>query len=189
MKTVRMSCKYLLSLILTITLLCICSSADAHNGPAYPIVMDQIVPPYQISVWTDPDVGTGTFYIVLAPQPNAAFQAPDRVEIAVQPVDKRLKEVTYQAKHQDVYNSTQYFVAVPFDKQGKWRVRVLLHSSQGNSEIVKEVEATPDDLGRLGILLYLFPFVAVGVLWFKGTMRERRRRDALAAKNQQDTIG
>ena len=182
MKTVQTGCKYLHPLFLVVMLLCVCSSASAHNGPAYPIVMDQVVPPYQVSVWTDPDVGIGTFYIVLAPQPNMAFQKPDRVEIAVQPVDKRLAEVTYPAKLQDVYNSTQYAVKVPFDKAGKWRVRVLLHSSQGSEEIIKEVEATPDDLGRLGILLYLFPFVAIGVLWFKGTMRERRRRDELATK-------
>jgi len=38
------------------------------------------------------------------------------------------------------------------------------------------VEATPDgSLGLAGLLVFLFPFVAVGFLWWKAAMRKRGR--------------
>jgi hypothetical protein len=45
------------------------------------------------------------------------------------------------------------------------RVRVLIRSAGGVSEAVKEVAVTPPGLGRLDLILYLLPFLAIGILW------------------------
>ncbi|HEX2163472.1 MAG TPA: hypothetical protein VHM02_05945, partial [Thermoanaerobaculia bacterium] len=37
--------------------------AAAHEGPPYPIVVDRPAGPVLLSVWADPDVGTGTFHV------------------------------------------------------------------------------------------------------------------------------
>ena len=34
----------------------------AHEGPPYPILVDKTLGPCVVSVWSDPDVGTGTFF-------------------------------------------------------------------------------------------------------------------------------
>src|SRR5690606_31855498 len=39
----------------------------AHEGPPFPIIVDERVGPYVVSVWTDPDIGIGTFFVVLEP--------------------------------------------------------------------------------------------------------------------------
>ena len=63
-----------------------------------------------------------------------------------------------------------------FDAEELWRVRVRLESAQGNAETVATVEATPPGYGRWDLLLYLFPFLAVGALWAITLIRRVRRR-------------
>jgi hypothetical protein len=141
--------------------------ARAHQGPPFPIVEDQRAGPYTVSVWTDPDVGTGTFFVILNPP------AKIRVRIGLQPVSGRLPEKIYEAEFQ---SDARYFTTAPLDKAEMWRVRVLLDSPKGGGELKAEVEATPDGtLGPWASLIYLLPFVGVGLLWLKAAMRRREQ--------------
>lgn len=144
--------------------------AQAHQGPPFPVLVDQKVGPYVASVWTDPDIGTGTFFVVLdAPEGKTVPKA--RVRIAVQPVSRRLPEAVYEAELQ---TEGRYLAKVPFDKGGKWRTRVFIDSAGGGGELATEVEPTPDGiLGPWGSLVYLVPFLGVGFLWLKATLRRR----------------
>ena len=45
--------------------------AQAHNGPPFPIIENQKVGPCIISLWTHPDVGTGTFFVLVDPLPGS----------------------------------------------------------------------------------------------------------------------
>ena len=45
--------------------------ARAHNGPPFPIIENQKVGPCVISLWTHPDVGTGTFFVFVDPLPGS----------------------------------------------------------------------------------------------------------------------
>lgn len=138
--------------------------ARAHQGPPFPIVEDQHAGPYTVSVWTDPDVGTGTFFVILDPPAKA------RVRIGLQPVSGRLPEKVYETDPE----RDRYFTTAPLDKAEMWRVHILLDGPKGNGELKAEVEATPDGtLGPLGSLVYLLPFAGVGFLWLKATMRRR----------------
>jgi hypothetical protein len=126
-----------------------------------------------LSIWTDPDVGTALFFVILnSPEPPADL----RVQIGVQPVSGRLPEAFYPAERENVQGRIQYRAQVHFDAQELWRVRVRLESAQGNAETVATVEATPPGYGRWDLLIYLLPFLAIGVLWAVAMLRRVKRR-------------
>jgi hypothetical protein len=159
------------------------SSAGAHQGPPYPIIVDKDLGPCLISVWADPDVGTGTFFIMLDPhQKGGPFPAQTAVRIAVQPVSGRLNEVRYDAARDDTRGRMQYKALAQFDSQERWRVRVLVHTSEGDGEVGTEVEVTPPGYGRWDLLLYALPFIAVGSLWLRAALRTRGRKNKMLSK-------
>jgi len=147
--------------------------ASAHEGPPFAIVVDQKADRYVVSIWSDPDVGEALFFVILnAPEPPADL----RVQIGVQPVSGRLPEAFYAAERENVQGQIQYRAQVHFDAQELWRVRVRLESAQGNAETFATVEATPPGYGRWDLLVYLLPFVAIGVLWAVAMLRRIKRR-------------
>jgi hypothetical protein len=150
--------------------------ASAHEGPPYPIFVDKQAGPYLVSVWADPDVGVGTFFIVAEPSRGGMLPNEIKVEVCVRPVAGRLAEACYKAERDGVRDRVQYKIGVPFDRQEFWRVRVILQSPLGDGEAAADVEATPPGLGRWDVLLYVFPFVTVGVLWLRAVFKGRSRR-------------
>jgi len=161
-----------LTLLVGIVLL-LATVASAHEGPPYAIVVDQKADRYVVSIWSDPDVGEALFFVILkAPEPPADL----RVQIGVQPVSGRLPEAFYAAERADVQGQIQYRTQVHFDAQELWRVRVRLESAQGNAETFATVEATPPGYGRWDLLVYLLPFLAIGVLWAVAMLRRIKRR-------------
>ncbi|HEV7902669.1 MAG TPA: hypothetical protein VGO96_02420 [Pyrinomonadaceae bacterium] len=159
----------------------------AHDGPPYAILVDKPAGPSVISVWGDPDVGTGTFFIIVEPPPNGTLPDDVKITLAVQPASGRLPEARYPATREALRNQVQYKSEVQFDAQEMWHVRVMLESAQGSGEISTEVEVTLPGLGGWGILLYLFPFVAVGILWARAILYRRTRRKVSAGIDQQKT--
>ena len=149
-------------------------SAGAHEGPPYPLFLDRQVDRYVVSVWTDPDTGTGLFFVIIS---GPAELPPDlRVNVGVQPVTGRLPEAFYTAQRENLQGQVQYRAEVQLDAQELWQVRVRLESAQGNSETVATVEATPPGYGRWDLLVYLLPFLAIGLLWAIAMIRKFKRR-------------
>jgi hypothetical protein len=148
--------------------------ASAHNGPPFPIIENRRMAGCVISLWTHPDIGTGTFFVLV--DPVAGGKIPDglKVEIGIQPESGRLAEVLYPALRQDGRGQVEYFASAQFDRDEFYRVRLVLRSSQGTEEALSRVEATPPGYGRWDLLLYLLPFLAVAFLWFRGMSRRRR---------------
>jgi hypothetical protein len=164
-------------ILLGISLLLACfAKASAHDGPPYPIIVDKTVGPCLVSVWADPDVGIGTFFVILEPPQGGALPEDIKVVVGVQPVSGRLAEAHYSAEREAVRGRVQYKAEVPFDAQEFWRVSLTLESSQGGGEVTTDVEVTPPGLGRWDLLLYLFPFLAVGWLWLRAVLRGRSRK-------------
>ena len=151
-------------------------TASAHEGPPFPLFVDQKVDRYVVSVWTDPDVGTGLFFVIVSTQYSSALPADLRVQVGVQPVSGRLTEKFYTAERENLQQHIHYRAEVHFDAEELWRVRVRLESAQGNAETVATVEATPPGYGRWDLLVYLVPFLAIGVLWTIALIRKVRRR-------------
>ena len=163
------SARFILSFVI---FLLFARTASAHEGPPFPLFVDQKLDRYLVSVWTDPDVGTGLFFVIVSGEVPADL----RVQIGVQPVSGRLTEIFYTAQRENLQQQIQYKAEVHFDAEELWRVRVRLESAQGNAETVATVEVTPPGYGRWDLLLYLFPFLAVGALWAIALIRKIRRR-------------
>ncbi|HVF22422.1 MAG TPA: hypothetical protein VM941_05075 [Pyrinomonadaceae bacterium] len=164
------------SLILTLlVVLMFVNTTRAHEGPPYPLFVDQLVGGYTVSVWTDPDVGDALFYVIFSEQHLSV--PPDlRVQIGVQPVSGRLPEAFYTAERENLPKQIQYKAQVHFDAAEQWRVRLRLESASGNAETTAMVEATPPGYGRWDLLLYLVPFLAVGIVWGVAMVRRFRQR-------------
>jgi len=162
-----------------LTMLC-APYAAAHNGPPFPIITDQRVGPYVISLWTHPDLGTGLFFVMVDPLPGGAIPKDLKVQIGVQPVSGRLAEVVYSAWLQDLRGQVEYKTEVQFDQQENWKVRLILASSAGGGEAISQVVPTPAGFGRWDLLLYLLPFLGVGFLWVTAIAKRRRLRKVRA---------
>ena len=158
-----------------VVLLC-AKSVSAHEGPPFPLFVDRKTDPYVVSVWTDPDVGTALFFVILGTPDQVQLPNDLRVQIGVQPVSGRLPEAFYPAERENVQGQIQYRAQVHFDAEELWQVRVRLESGQGSVETVATVEATPPGYGRWDLLLYLLPFLAIGLLWTIAMVRKFRRR-------------
>ena len=164
------------SLLLTAgLLLAVSAPVFAHEGPPYPIIVDQTLGPCVLSVWSDPDVGTGTFFFILEPPPGGRLPDDIRIDIGVRPTSGRLPEAVYAAEREDQGGRVQFKALVPFDAEERWRVRVHVQSAQGGGEAETDVEVTPPGYGRWDLLIYLLPFAAVGFLWLRAIVKGRRR--------------
>ena len=149
---------------------------QAHEGPPFPIIVDAEVGPYLVSVWTDPDIGIGTFFVVF--EPVSDDHPPDitSVRVGVEPTSGRLDEVMYAAESQRVRNGARYYTEVEFDQGEMWQVRVTIEGEDWEGELNSEVEATPDGtIGPIGLLVYALPFVGIGILWFRAIIVRRRQ--------------
>src|SRR5262249_19723687 len=153
----------------------VASALYAHEGPPYCILMDEKAGGYKVSVWTDPDVGTGRFWVYVE-SPAGASTEDVHVRVSVAPTSGRLPEATYPAERQVVGRQVHFLAEVQFDAQEFWKVRIDVNGPEGSGELSAEVEATPPGPGRWDILLYLFPFALIAGLWVFGVLRHRRRR-------------
>jgi hypothetical protein len=159
--------------------------ARAHNGPPFPIIENRKMAGCVISLWTHPDIGTGTFFVLIDPVPGGKLPDDLKVEIGVQPESGRLAEVIYPAVRSDSRGQVEYNASAEFDRDEFYRVRLVLRSSQGTDEALSRVEATPPGYGRWDLLLYLLPFLAVAFLWFRGMSRRSRYKKGATQKEQE----
>ena len=163
---------------------CFCTQAWAHIGPPYPIMQNRKVGPFNVEVWSNPDVGTGSFYIIVDPPKGSALTVPTdmKVQVAVQPASKRLPVAVYNAWREKLLDQVEFKTIVPFDKEETWHVHITFCKLDGQRRADTDVPVTPTLLGRWNLLLFLLPFVGIGVLWFKAASvkrtRRRRRRTA-----------
>ncbi|HEX3129915.1 MAG TPA: hypothetical protein VH394_21460 [Thermoanaerobaculia bacterium] len=152
---------------LAILLLLLPACLHAHAGPPFPIAVDRPVGPWTVSLWTDPDIGTGVVFVILEGPGQ-----PGSVRVSARPVDGGLPEAVYTTERQGRPEDARYFTKVKFAHGGKWRLRATL---EGHGSVESEVEATPDGvLGPWELGLYLAPFLAAGFLWGKAVLRRRR---------------
>ena len=158
----------------------------AHDGPPYPIVSNQVLGMYRISVWTDPDTtedGTagGQFWVMIDSASGGDSLPSDvRALVTVRPLDREGGPVTARAAPVDGDLARQ-FAALTMDHEGRFAVRVDVESVGGRASVDSEVQATYDlRPSRLVVLIYLVPFLLVAFLWMTLLVR-RRRAHARAA--------
>ncbi len=162
--------------------LLLASNAAAHDGPPYPILVDETLAGRTISVWADPDVGIGTFYIYVTPPP-APGEATG-MQVAVRPlagrpnantvVPENAPETSHEVRVAPDDQPYAFIAEVPFAHRGDWSVRFVADSDAANpDELALIIDVTPPGLGRLDLLWFLSPFLAVGFVWIRVASRRR----------------
>ena len=84
------------------------------------------VGPFNVEVWSNPDVGTGSFYVIIDPPKGSGLSVPAdmKVQVAVQPVSKRLPVAVYSAWREKLLDHVEFKTLVPFDKEEMWHVHI-----------------------------------------------------------------
>lgn len=152
----------------------------SHEGPPYPILVSRPTGPVLLSVWADPDVGIGTFHVYLQPLGEEhRLPAESSVRILVQPVDGRLAERGHDAEPYRADADRHHLIGeVPFDAVGDWRVKLVVRGAGEEGEARTVVAVTPPGQGPvLDFILYLSPFVLVGILIVRKLIASRRAKD------------
>ena len=145
--------------------------ARGHDGPPYPVAVDRPFAGRTLSIWADPDVGIGTFYLYVEPA-EGATEAMLPLELHAIPGNSRWTESSAEAEPASDRDAYQLIGEIAFEARGPWIVR-FTHPASGE-ELVLEIEVTPPgSFGPIDILWFAFPFLALGFLWVKGMLRQR----------------
>ncbi|MBK7641520.1 MAG: hypothetical protein IPJ19_00480 [Planctomycetes bacterium] len=142
----------------------------AHEGPPFPVLVNEKVGPYTTTLYADPDIGVGTFFVNFDP-PAWKSDSDPRVWIEAWPTSGRLPPARFDAPRQ---RDESYIARVDFDRGEMWQVKLHVDGSLGNAERQIEVEATPPGYGSWDLLIYAGPFLVLGGLWAFVALRRRR---------------
>ena len=156
------------------------ATSSAHDGPPFPVVVDQAFAGRILSIWADPDVGIGTFYVYVEPA-EAGADGLGRIELRAVPGDSRWKEASSALEPADEKAPYQLIGEIAFEARGPWTVSFTQPSSGEVLEL--EIEVTPPgSFGPIDLLWFAGPFLAVGVLWVKGLQRQRAHLRGLGGR-------
>src|ERR1700676_221055 len=103
-------------------------SGRAHNGPPFPIIVDQRVGPCIVSLWTHPDIGVGTFFVMVDAAPGTVIPSDLKIDLGIQPVSGRLAEVIYPTRRENLRGQLEYKTEANLERQELWRARLIVHS-------------------------------------------------------------
>ncbi|HVU23138.1 MAG TPA: hypothetical protein VHE13_03365 [Opitutus sp.] len=151
------------------------AGALAHLGPPFPIMNDQPIPGYVVSVMANPDVWRASAYVTFNAR-SPAGPAVTGVDLWIQPVSRRAKPVTYHMERES-NDPVQYFVRPDFDQAENWTVGIDITLADGTTEhFVTQTLATPPGMGPWGLLFFVIPFLLFGSLWGMVILKRRKRR-------------
>lgn len=137
--------------------------ARAHDGPPYPICVDEVMGPVKLSIWADPDVGEGTFYYYLDP-PTEGIQVEARAQFRGA-AGTEVRAISREPQARAPY---QQIGTLPFEIRGPWSVTFSLQRGAATlGEIKLGVDVTPPGMGRLYLLWYAIPFLAAAAGWLR----------------------
>ena len=167
-----------LAIVVAFMLTAFALRGGAHSGPPYPILSDQVAGAYLISVWTDPDTTDdgspgGQFWIRIHLVDGGEVPPKTQATVAISAVD-RLESARTGSASPVRGDITNQFAAVEMDHEGSFGVLVKVEGPRGRATVVATVDATYDlRPSRSLLLVYLVPFVLVGLLWGRLLMRRR----------------
>jgi hypothetical protein len=149
------------------------AASQAHVGAPYPVLLEEAVGPYQVSALADPDVGKGTFYVLVTLASGEPSPAGTTVTAWVEPADGHQAPSGHPAERQETRYGERFVAKVPFDAEGPWQVRLAIEGPAGDGEVTFPVRVTASGLGWLATVACLLPFVVLGGLWLRGSLRQR----------------
>jgi hypothetical protein len=158
-------------------------TVNAHSGPPFPIVSDQIVGAYRVSIWTDPDAtndgaAAGKFWVMLQPASGQSRRVPagTHVEVTIKPLDRANGELTGRAAPVNG-DAGRQFVALLMDHEGRFSVRVNVTGPLADVRLETTADATYDLRPQpILTIVFILPFVLAGIVWGKLLIRRRIHR-------------
>jgi hypothetical protein len=163
------------SVSLVLFLLAWPATALAHVGAPYPVLLEEAAGPYLVSALADPDVGTGTFYVLVTLASGEPSPAGTTVTASVEPDDGHQAQTDHPAVREDTRYGERFVAKVPFDAEGPWQVRLVIEGPAGEAEVAFPVRVTPSGIGWLATVACLLPFLVLGGLWLRGSLRQRSK--------------
>ncbi|MEZ6002861.1 MAG: hypothetical protein R3F33_01630 [Planctomycetota bacterium] len=169
-------------------------AASAHDGPPYPICVDEAIGSLTLSIWADPDVGEGTFYYYVEPpadgvrvQAVARFQGVVSADGSSIPGDIEVRGISQDPEARAPY---QQIGTLPFEHRGDWKVTFLVErGEQVLGQIELPIEVTPPGLGRLYLLWYAIPFFAAAAIWLRMFLASRASASDSRSAPESDAPG
>lgn len=161
-----------LNYIITYFLLLFSLSSFAHNGPAYPILIDKEIDAHKISIWADPDFNEGIFSIFIEGDQNSNF----KIEIESSPFTDPVHILSANANFisNDSKRST-YKSTIFFDRPDQWNVKFTLKKNNlFFSSFTLPVNVSPQGPNKLEFAVYALPFLLTGVLLYKVIATKRK---------------
>lgn len=151
---------------------------EAHSGPPFPIVTDQVTGAYKVTVWTDPDAtddqtAAGRFWVTVTP-------AAPSVVVAIRPFDGTGGDRSAPAAAVNG-DDQRHYAALLMDHEGRYGVHVTIAGPSGSAALDAYTDATYDLRPRpILTILFVLPFVLAGFVW--GKLLIKRRMHAKGAK-------
>jgi hypothetical protein len=133
----------------------------------------------------DPDVGQGTFYILVELPDGGATPQGTQVTVAVKPEDGHEAESAHPAERQQTRYGERFVAKVPFSSEGQWQVRLIVQGPAGRGETTFPIQVTPSGLGWLATVACLLPFIFLAALWLRSILRERQ--DSISDRSSGDS--
>jgi len=175
-------CLILFSVAIWIVLLT-ARDAAAHLGPPFPVLVDQKIPGYAVTVWSNPDVTQGVLFVTLEPDQKQPQPQISSVDFWIEPVDGHTARKNYHAAAESTRHILRFAATPDFDAVGPWKVGTEIRLANGaDFPLVTQVEATPPGVGPWGLLLFLFPFILFGGLWVLILIRRSKRKTAMKSQ-------
>lgn len=167
--------------------------ANAHEGPPYPICVDEPVGPITLSIWADPDVGEGTFFYYVEPpldgvrvEAFAQFQGLAGADGEAGVGELEARGVSADPDQRAAY---QQIGTLPFERRGDWKMTFsVLRGKESLGQVQLPVEVTPPGLGRLYLLWYAIPFFAAAAIWLRMFLASRAYSSELRQAPESDDL-
>lgn len=162
--------------------------AGAHDGPPYPVLVDESIAGWTVSVWADPDVGEGTFYYYVD-APLGRSPSDLCIEVIAQRSDPSSSQAPSVARGESqrapARTPYQQVGRVIFTERGSWNTRFVLRDGDANDppigELACELDVTPPGLGPIELTWYAIPFIICVGLWLRMFLAQRRYDRAQSA--------
>lgn len=144
----------------------------AHDGPAFPILVDKSIGKIKLSIWADPDTFKGTFDLFLEGNSLSLY----RIELTASPVNDSSHQLKVEALPlQNIGDLKNFRAILPFDREVMWNVQFSLKQSDGaENTIIIPISVTPPGPNKFEFALYFLPFLLAGLIWVRVTFAKRK---------------
>ena len=136
--------------------------AFSHSGTSYPILVDRKISNTNLTIWADPDLSKGSFFIYL----DGELKSEAIINIKANPTDDTNHILKSEAKLSNEKPERSTYIAIlPFDRATNWNIEFSIILKNKNSAIISiPLEVIPPGPNKLEFAIYLLPFLLVGLI-------------------------